>query len=132
MAAPVEVPIPVARFIATHVQTLEQLEVLLLMMHSPDRWWDAHAIAGAVGILEDTARRILDRLAARNLLAIRITGDVRYQFQPGESSLAEAARLTADTYRTNRLGVLQLVTEARRRSLRAFADAFRIRDDDDR
>jgi hypothetical protein len=132
MVGSAEVPELVAQFLAAHIATVEQLDVLLLLVQTPDRWWDARTIGGALGLPEQVSRRTLDALASQNLLAIRITGAVRYQYQPGRPGLDDAARLTADTCRTNHAGVLRLVTHSARRNLRAFADAFRIRRDDDR
>ena len=72
----------------------------------------------------------MDHLAAHNLLDIRITADVRYRFRPGTEDLQTAAREFADQYRTRPLPLLELVSGTRR-SIRDFADAFRIRRDDD-
>jgi hypothetical protein len=132
MVGPAELPGEVVRFITREIESLEQLELLLLLMQAPDRWWDAASVASALGSREDVARRTLDRFASRNLLAIRVTADVRYQFQPGEEGLQRTMTLFAEAFRTNRLAVLQLVTGRPQRSIRDFADAFRIRHDDDR
>jgi hypothetical protein len=125
-------PANVADFIGAHIATLEQLELLLLLMQAPDRWWDARSASSELGLHPESSRRALDHLAAHNLLAIRVTGDVRYQYQPGEPGLADAARAFAETFRAQRAAVLQLVVRRERRSIRDFAEAFRIRRDDDR
>lgn len=132
MAGSPAIPADVARFVAANIETLEQLELLLLLVQAPDRWWDATTVADTLSIPTDTARQALDHFAMRNLLAIRITGDLRYQFQPGEPRLGDAARAVVETFRVNRLGILRLVARQDRRSIRDFADAFRIRRDDDR
>src|SRR5688572_12381120 len=119
------------RFIDEHVDTLEKLELLMLLLESPDRWWDAAIAAQTLRTTVGAARQMLERFAAQNLLEIRVTGDVRYRYQPGDGQLAELAREFAHAYRVNRLGVVRLVTEGRQ-PLRDFADAFRIRRDDDR
>jgi predicted ArsR family transcriptional regulator len=130
--APHELPRPVDAFITTHLRSLEQFEVLVLVARMDERWWDADAVADQIGIAEPDARRALDHLAARNLLEIRITGDVRYRFQPGAEKLREDVRDLLQAYRTSRAAVLSRVAGARR-GLRDFADAFRIgRHDDDR
>ena len=125
------VPPPVLAFVAEHIRSLEELQLLLVVVQSPDRWWDATAAARELGIATSDARRGLDALAARNLLDIRITGDLRYQFRPGTEELRVAARATEEAYRMNPLAVVQLVAQTGRRGLRDFADAFRIRRDDD-
>lgn len=119
-------------FVADHIRSLEELQLLLAVVQSPDRWWDVTMAARELGMTATAARRGLDALAARNLLDIRITGDVRYQFRPGTDALRDAAVATEETYRMNPLAVVRLVARTDRRGLRDFADAFRIRPDDDR
>jgi DNA repair protein RadC len=132
MVTPAEIPAPVVRFVAEHIKSLDQLELLLLLLQSPHRWWDAPSVARELMMDTDSARRVLERFASQNLLAIAVTGDVRYRFQPGETRLREVAEAFDAAYRTNRLAILQLVTGRPQRSIRDFAKAFRIRRDDNR
>jgi hypothetical protein len=128
---PAEIPASVVRFVAEHVRSLDELELLLLLSQSPDKWWDASAAARETGIDPTSARQLLERFASQNLLAIAVTADVRYRFQPGEARLRDAAGAFTAVYRSSRLAILHLVTERQQRSLRDFANAFRIRRDDD-
>ena len=121
----------VARFIGEHIDTREKLELLALLIESSDRWWDAASAAEVLGVTTGAARQMLERFAAQNLLEIRVTGDVRYQYRPGDPQLAASALEFVNTFRTNRLGVLRMVAPGRD-NLRDFADAFRIRRHDDR
>ena len=129
---PHQVPPPVLAFVADHLRSLDELQLFISVVQSPHRWWDVTTAARELGITATTARRGLDALAARNLLDIRITDDVRYQFRPGTEALRSAAIATEEAYRMNPLAVVQLVAQTGRRGLRDFADAFRIRTDDDR
>jgi hypothetical protein len=128
MSAP---PPDVIEFAATNLNSVEDLQVLLTCMDARNRWWDANGMARELGIGVSASRRSLDRLARGNLLDIRITGDVRYQFKPGTPGLEAAAEACAAAYRTDPISVIQLITGSARRNLRDFADAFRIRHDDD-
>lgn len=121
---------PVQVFIAEHIRNVEELQLLIAVIQSPDRWWDARTAARDLGISTTAARHGFDHLAARNLLDIRITGDVRYQFRPGTDELRAAARAAEEAYRTNPLAVAQLVSIPARRGIRDFADAFRLRRED--
>lgn len=132
MPGSAELPHSVVAFVREHIETLEQLELLTLLMKSPERWWDAAAVAEALGINATIARDALERLASRNLLAISVTTDVRYQFQPGTTMLRDAGEQFAEACRTNRIAVVRLVTDTQRRAMRDFADAFRLRRHDDR
>src|SRR5687767_12393287 len=123
-------PHEVIEFAARYVASLEDLQVLLTCIEARDRWWDSSGMARQLGIGVSASRGALDRLARGNLLDIRITGDVRYQFKPGNPTLEAAAQACAAAYRSNPIAVVQLVTGSGRRNLRDFADAFRIRGTD--
>lgn len=124
-------PAAVSEFVTAHLSSLEDLQVLMICIEGPGRWWDAGSMAREVGVAPGAARRSLDQLARRNLLDIRITDDVRYRFAPGTPELEATAQAVAAAYRRNPISIVQLV-DTSRRSLRDFADAFRIRRDDDR
>ena len=117
----------VVAFVTDHVRTLAELQLLIAIIQSDDRWWDASAAARESGLSLQEARRALDHFGAHNLLDIRITGDVRYQYRPGTSGLREGAEACAAAYRTRPLDLAQLVTGPSTSSVRDFADAFRVR-----
>ena len=94
-------PVPIARFAATHLGSLEALRVLAICVEQRDRWHDAPGIARTLGMARGAARNALDHLARNNLLDIRITGDLRYRFRPGTSELESQALALVDAYRRN-------------------------------
>ena len=117
----------VVAFVTDHVRTLGELQLLIAIIQSGDRWWDASAAARESGLSVHAARRALDFFGAHNLLDIRITGDVRYQYRPGTSELRNSAEACAAAYRTRPLDLAQRVTGSSPSSVRDFADAFRVR-----
>ena len=123
-------PPDVVSFITTYLRSLDDLQVLIHCIETIDRWWDAAALSRETGISVNEARHALDHLARGNLLDIKITGDVRYCFAPGTDALRHAALACAAAFRAHPVAVLQLVADAPGRSLRDFANAFRIRRDD--
>jgi hypothetical protein len=120
----------VAAFADSYLSSLDELIVLVLLIDAQSRWWDARSVARETGIQPAVAARILDRFAARNLLDIRVTDDVRYQYQPAVPEVATAGTAFAETYRRNPAGLMRLVARRHGGSLRDFADAFRIRRDE--
>ena len=129
---PEDIAFAVKDFVETHLPTLEHLEVLALLIQGSDKWWDAETVGRQLGIAAPAGRRILEHLASRNLLAIRVIADVRYQYQPGEPGIRAAAEAFAVAYATQRLALTRLAMRPARRSIRDFAEAFRIQRDDDR
>lgn len=123
---PPPVPERVVAFVSENLRNIEDVHLMLALMQS-DRWWDARAAAAELGLDVITAGRSLDRLASLNLLDIRITGDVRYQFRPGTDELAQIARECLDAYRSNPIALFTALQRPSRKGLRDFADAFRLR-----
>lgn len=121
----------VAGFLAAHIRSVDGLHVLMTLIETEDRWWDAQSLGRELLITPGAARRALEWLTQHNLLDVRVTDDIRYQFAPGTEQLRTAALASAEAYRVNPVAVVQHVTNSSRRSVRDFADAFRIRRDDD-
>jgi hypothetical protein len=114
------------------LESVQDLQLLLTMIDDPERWWDARSIADHTRNSTTSTRQGLDRLAARNLLDIRVTEEVRFRYGPGTPELVTAGAALSDAYRKNPLAIAGLVGARGPRSLRTFADAFRIRRDDNR
>ena len=114
------------------LNSLQDLELLLVLIEDRERWWDARAIAKQTGDSSSSTGRALDRLAGQNLLDIRVTDDVRFRYRPGTVELEKAGAALLDAYRRNPLTIIKLVAASRPRSAADFADAFRMRRDDDR
>ena len=122
----------VTDFAERYLTSLDDLRVLAACMDDRERWWDAPGMARQLSITTAVARRSLDQLARSNLLDIRITGDVRYRFRPGSGELDAQATCFAAAYRADPVRIVQLVAASSGRGARDFADAFRLRRNDDR
>lgn len=121
------VPRAVQTFVDAHIRSIEDLQLLIAMATAPERWWDEDAVAREYTLERRDARGALEHLAAHNLLEIKVTGDVRYQFRPGTPELAGEVAACLDLYRTNPIALWRLAPFRReRRSIRDFADAFRV------
>jgi hypothetical protein len=127
MVAPDGLPSDVVQFVNDAVDSIEQLELLVMLIESSDRWWDAVSAGRALGINPGTMQRDLERLATRNLLAVNLGNDVSYRFEPGSPSLRATSQAFAAAYRKNPRALFRLAVERQKRAIRDFADAFRIR-----
>ena len=108
--APFPLPADVATFIEQQLLSIDEIEVLTVLVTSPPRWWDAKLMGTEVGgIAVAEARRILDHLASLNLLDIRVTDAVRYRFQPGTEELARTVSGLVSLYKTDRQAVVRAV-----------------------
>jgi hypothetical protein len=126
-----DLPPDVRHFLGRCVETVEQLEIILLLQRHAERSWDAAEAGEALGLDHRDVAHHLEALGGRDLLDVRLGDHVRYRFSPGSSGAAAAARRVADAYRVNRGAVLAFVTARRHRSLKDFSDAFKLTEDDD-
>jgi hypothetical protein len=125
-------PLPdVRRFIERCIDDIEQLETLLLLHRKATRYWDAAMVAQALNLPERLAADALEALGRRGFFDVRITSAVMYRFNPTTRESAEDVARLADVYKEHRRTLFVLLTSRRRRSLKDFADAFKMSKDSD-
>lgn len=120
------------RFIAAHVHSVEQIEVLLLLKKEPAREWTASEVSRALSSHPHSVEtRMLD-LRARGLVKSR-EGEQEFRFryapEPGLDVLVEQL---ARAYAERRTSVINLIFSKPIDSIRTLADAFRLRPEEDR
>jgi hypothetical protein len=118
------VPAPVRRFIAGHIESVAQLEVLLLLRAVTDRSWTAGEVARALVIRPESAAHWLSDLAARGLFLEN--GD-RYRYHPSTDETDRTIDDLAESYAKYRVAVIGLIFSKPSERVTVFADAFRIR-----
>lgn len=123
-------PAAVRRFLERSIKSVEQLEVLLLVLRARDRYWDADAIADHLGLRRDHAASSLEALAGQNLLDVRLSESIKYRYGPATPSQDEIVRQIGDLWRDQRHQIVTEVT-TKRHALRDFSDAFRIGKNED-
>ena len=114
-------------FIAEHIGSVAQLEVLLLLKQHPDQAWDAEQVARA---LYAGATLLADELAdwcTRGLLDEAPDKPGAYRYVPRSPELAAIVERTEDAYKNRRVSVITAIYSKPIDKLRTFADAFRIR-----
>jgi hypothetical protein len=118
-------PPSVRRFLARDVDSVEALEVLLLLRAHAGRAWDVDAIVAELRSTPFSIRRRLEALAKRRVVRFE-DGCWCYAAEPKvDAVIAEVA----ESYDRLRLRVIEALYGAPKpEPLRAFADAFRLRE----
>jgi hypothetical protein len=96
----VEYPIPddVRRFILESIDSIAQLEALLLLRRSPNEEWSAQKVARRLYISEQDATSLLARLSAEGLIAFSNDKPPLCRYQPDSDGLALIIDRLAETY----------------------------------
>jgi hypothetical protein len=118
-------PEDVHTFIHQHMDSVEQLEVLLLLWRTPERGWTSDEVATAVYSHPSSVVRRLAMMLGQGLLREREPGC--YQYAPRTPELHAVVTRVDDLYRQRRVAVITLIASKPIENVRAFSDAFRIR-----
>jgi hypothetical protein len=118
---------PVRRFIAQHVHSAGQLEVLLLLRAVPDREWSVEDVARAQVSTRVLADQMLKDLRRRGLV-VRGGEPRRYRYAP-PPELGSVIDDLAEAYATRRVTVVGLIFSKPSTAVTGLADAFRVRKD---
>lgn len=70
------------RFLRESIRSLQELEAILLLHRHPAKWWSAEQIALELSLTVESAARVLEALAGRNLLDVRVGTALAYCCAP--------------------------------------------------
>lgn len=118
-------PEDVRHFLHENIDSVEQLEVLLLLWRTPERGWTCDEVATAVYSHPSSVVRRLAMLFGQGLLREYEPGCYRYA--PRTSDLHDTVTRLDHVYRERRVAVITLIASKPIENVRAFSDAFRIR-----
>jgi hypothetical protein len=122
-------PESVQRLVATHVDSLDVMQVLLLLHDHPDRTWTSQEATEVLGLDAASVSGALVRLRQRGFLTVELAGDTRYRYAP-KGDLGSAVDDLKECYRARPIDLAALIAARPQQRLRLFADAFRLRKDD--
>ena len=124
-------PIPqnVRSFIHDYIESVVQVEVLLLLYARPGRDFTSADVAAELRIEPSGAEAQLADLSGRGILAKAPAGSYRWAPRSAEAESAVAG--LARAYGDRRVSVIGLIYAKPAGQLQSFADAFRIRKDKD-
>lgn len=124
-----EIPPEVRAFIAGYLDSVVQLETLLMLHNAPDKAWAADEVARELRIDRAWAEGQLDGLCQQGLVACSESEGARqYRYAPAPAVRGAVDGL-AKAYAERRVTVISLIFAKPADSLRAFSDAFRLRKD---
>lgn len=129
-----EIPDDVQALLRDHIESYEQLEILLLLRREVGKTWAAERIGERLGISASLAADALAALRSSRLVAAQDEPETRYAYAPEKAALEETVSRLASDYASARIEIIKLmsanaINRVRTGALRAFADAFVIRKD---
>lgn len=119
------------RFLRLHIESFDELSVLLLVA-SDSRQWTSASLAQSLKMTPVAAESALGQLVARALVAGPSTSDGAYNYAPASVDIDLMVKALAVARREQPLALTnvmnaQAMDRIRRAALKAFADAFKLR-----
>jgi len=129
MAHDSELPDDVVRSLDLLVDSLAGLEVLVLLFRR-QRGWTLSEVGAELGLPPEAARRELDRLNARGVIAVTDNGEPTYRYRPKQGAPSADVELIAEAYGARRIAIINHVASGALKRIRLLADAFRLKKGD--
>jgi hypothetical protein len=117
------VPVDLRAFILKHIDSVAELEALLLL-RKEQRGWSSADVAARLYIPAPAAALVLDHLCAAALVA---RDGSEYSYAPASAEAGQMVDRLADTYARSLIPVTNIVHGKIR--VQQFADAFRFKRD---
>jgi hypothetical protein len=112
-------------FILERIQSVAELEALLLLHQHEGQTWSAARVADRLYVTEPAATEILTRMAMESLCTVEAAG---FRFAPATPEEAALVGQLADVYARHLIPVTRII-HGKPARIQKFADAFRFRSD---
>ena len=121
------IPPDIQQFIHDRIDSIAQMEALLLLRGSPDTWWDVATIAERLYIPVENCRPVASGLHSAGLFVKEETDKVeRYRYRPANGELREMVDRLAYYYAQHLVPISNLVHAKSRSRIQEFSRAFKL------
>ena len=128
MNAP-QIPPAVLQFIAERIDSVPQLEALLLLWESPQRAWTEEELAARIYVSRPSAAQILQALERRQLVTAESAEATLYRYNPQWEPTGEVMPEVASAYRRHLVPLATFIHSRASTAVREFARAFDLKKD---
>jgi len=123
------IPVDIAQFIIEKIESVAQLEALLLLRTNPETGWSVRSLAARLYISDEQTTQLLLALCAQGFAAAEAEDLSLYRYQPRSAELKSMLDRLADIYAKHLVPVTNLIHSKPKSRIQEFADAFRLRKD---
>ena len=116
----------VKNFLNQHINSVLQLEALLLLRANRDQAWDIEAVSKELSVDTDVARLHLNELVRGGLLILTKEDTMRYCYKPSNSQIDTLVSKMGAAYATHRVAVISRIFAKPVDRVRLFKETFRL------
>jgi hypothetical protein len=126
---PADIPAAVLEFIARRIDSVTELETLLIMCEHETRSWTVGDIAARIYVTPSLALAVLHALQRRRLVDVSADG-MRYRFRAASEGERQVVMQTGIAYRAHLIPMTKLIHQKASPPVQEFARAFELKKDD--
>lgn len=115
------------RFIKEQINSLEELEILLLLSGTPQRNWTEQAVYQVIKSSQPSVSRRLMELASKKLISCEPGPPVVFRFIPESRDFHELISELASAYKERPVRVIEMLYSRPPDAVEEFAKAFKLR-----
>jgi hypothetical protein len=119
-------PAELKQFIEFYIESVPQLEALLLLRSDPLRRWQPADVAKSLYIPEVAATALLAEFVRRGFAILQPPPDGGYLYQSRDAEMDRLIDQLATAYHERRVAVVSLIYSKPLHRVQTFADAFRF------
>jgi hypothetical protein len=123
-----QVPPSVLQFIAERIDTVPQLEALLLLWENPQREWSEEELAARIYVARPIAETIMQALQRQQLVTTE-PASARYRYNPQWDPSGEVMPEVAAAYSRHLVQLATFIHSRASTAVREFARAFDLKKD---
>ena len=123
-----EIPAHVLQFIAERIDTVPQLEALLLLWENPQRLWSEEELAARIYVGRPVAATIMQALQRQQLVTTE-PASARYRYNPQWDPSGEVMPEVAAAYSRHLVQLATFIHSRASTAVREFARAFDLKKD---
>jgi hypothetical protein len=124
-----EIPARVLQFLAERIDTVPQLEALLLLWENPQREWSEEELAARIYVGRPVAATILQALQRQQLATAESDTAARYRYNPQWDPTGDVMPEVAAAYRRHLVQLATFIHSRASTAVREFARAFDLKKD---
>jgi len=123
-----DIPARVMQFVTERIDSVPQLEALLLMWENPERLWTEDELAARIYVPKQVAAVILQSLQRQQLITAEVA-PVRYRYNAQWDPPGEVLPEVAASYRRHLVPITTFIHSRASSAVREFARAFDFKKD---
>lgn len=124
---PDRIPEEVQRFLVDHIDSIAELEAVLILREHRDQSWPCGLVADRIYSSEEVTGGLLVKLANRGFLTADGTTPGSFRYAPRNQEMARLLDQLAEVYAKYLVPVTDLVHKKSRRNIQGIAEAFKFK-----